>query len=116
MNLRRLINLGLAVFVAAGLAVAPLAAPAAAAQIPVADMTDMSASADITCCPDQKNMDCKDCPLMAMCLLQTVQAGPSMTAALPLRYSVRTVHVVRNDALAAGLARPPPDQPPRSQV
>ena len=116
MNLRRLINLALAVFVTAGLAVAPLAAPAAVAQIPVADMTDMSASVDMHCCPDQKSMDCKDCPLMAMCVLQTVQAGPPMTAALPLRYAVRTAHVVGNDALAAGLAQPPPDQPPRSQV
>jgi hypothetical protein len=113
MNLRRLPNLALAVLVTVGLALAPLVAPAAAAQVPA---TDMSMSADMPCCPDQKSMDCQDCPLTAMCVLQTVQAGPPMAAALPLRYAVRTAHLVRNEALAAGLDRPPPDQPPRSQV
>lgn len=116
MNLRRLLNLVFAVFVTAGLAMAPLATPAAGAQIPAAAMTDMSMPAHTACCPDQKSMDCRDCPLMAMCVLQTMQAGPPMSAAMPLRYAVRTAHVVGNDALAAGLNRPPPDQPPRSQV
>jgi hypothetical protein len=115
MNLRRLLNLVFAVLVTAGLAVAPLVTPAAA-QIPAAGMTDMAMPADMSCCPDQKSMDCQDCPLVAMCMLQTAQAGPSLAAALPLRYPVRTSHIVRDDVLAAGLDRPPPDQPPRSQV
>jgi transcriptional regulator GlxA family with amidase domain len=122
MNLRRLLNLALAVFVTVGLAVTPLVAPAAAAQNRAGDMTamsmssDISMSSDMTCCPDQKSMDCQDCPLIAMCVLQTLQAGPPMAAALLLRYAVRTAHIVRDDALSAGLDRPPPDQPPRSQV
>ena len=116
MNLRRLLNLALAVFVTAGLALAPLVAPAAAAQTRAGDMTAMSMSSDMACGADQKSMDCQDCPLIAMCVLQTVQAGPPMAAALLLRYAVRTAHIVRDDALAAGLDRPPPDQPPRSQV
>jgi hypothetical protein len=115
MNLRWLINLALAAVVTVGLTAAPLAGPAVA-QIPPVGMTDMSMPADMSCCPDQKSMDCQDCPLVAMCMLQTAQAGPSTAAALPLRYPVRTAHVVHDDTLAAGLDRPPPDQPPRSQV
>jgi hypothetical protein len=118
MNLRRLLNLVLAVFVTVGLAVAPLVAPAAAAQARAHDMTDMSMtdmsmSADMLCCPEQKSMDCQDCPLTAICVLQTLQAGAPTAAALLLRYAVRTAHIMRNDALSAGLDRPPPDQPPR---
>jgi hypothetical protein len=122
MNLGRLLNLILAVFVTVGLAVTPLVAPAAAAQNQTggqnraADRMDMSMSVDMACCPDQKSTDCQDCPLIAMCVLQTVQAGPPMAAALLLRHAVRTAHIARDDALSAGLDRPPPDQPPRSQV
>ena len=116
MNLRWLINLVMAVFVTAGLAMAPLVSPAAAAQGKGAGMTEMSMSADMPCCPDQKTMDCQDCPLMAMCVLQTVQAGPPMAAALPLRYAVRTAHFVGDETFAAGLDRPPPDHPPRTLI
>jgi hypothetical protein len=121
MNLRRLLNLVLAVFVAIGLAVAPSVPPSAAAQNRAGDMTDMSMadtsmSSDMPCCPDQKSMGCQDCPLTAMCVLQTEQAGPPAAAALLPRYAVRTAHSVGDDTLSAGLDRPPPDQPPRSQV
>jgi hypothetical protein len=116
MNLRRFLNLVIAVFVIAGLAMAPLVAPAAAAQGKGAGMTEMSMSADMPCCPDQKTMDCQGCPLMAMCMLQTVQAGPSVATALPLRYPVRTSHIVPDDTFAAGLDRPPPDHPPRTLI
>jgi hypothetical protein len=124
MDFRRLLNLALAVFVTVALAVAPLVTPAAA-QSSMGGMMDMSMSADMSsmdmssmdmpCCPDnEKNKGCQDCPLVAMCVLKTVQAGPSATAAMPLRHPVRTVHVVLNDAPAAGQNRPPPDQPPRN--
>src|SRR6185312_11978030 len=74
-----------------------------------------SMPADMACCPDgQKSKDCQDCPLMAMCVLKTTQAGPSAAEALPLRHAVRTVHSVLNDAPADELDRPPPDQPPRN--
>lgn len=120
MNPRRLLNLLLAVLVTAGLAMAPLVAPAAA-QGKAAGMTAMAMSADMMsgdmeCCPDMSGMDCRDCPLMAMCGLQNAQAGVPMVAALPLRYPTRTAHFVHDDAWAAGLDRPPPDQPPRSHV
>jgi hypothetical protein len=71
----------------------------------------------MACCPDgQKSKDCRDCPLIAMCVLKTIQAGPSSTEALPLRHAVPNVHSVLNDAPADGLNRPPPDQPPRNLV
>jgi hypothetical protein len=120
MDSRRLLNLALAAFVTVALAVAPLVTPAAVAE-PMDGMTDMSMSSDMLmsedmpCCPDsEKNKGCQDCPLVAMCVLKTVQAGPSATAAVPLRHPVRTVHLVLNDAPPIGLNRPPPDQPPRN--
>jgi hypothetical protein len=114
MTLRRFLNLIFAVFVTVGLALSPLATPAASAHPQMAGMTDMSASGDMPCCPDQpKGKDCQDCPLIAMCVLKTTQAGPSMTSAMLVRHAIRTAHSVLNDAAADGLDRPPPDQPPR---
>ncbi|EKS34542.1 hypothetical protein [Afipia broomeae] len=115
MDFRRLMNLALALFVTVGLAVAPLAARAKAAQPLRGSATEMLMSADMPCCPDeQKSKDCQDCPLIAMCVLKTVQAGPASTEALPLPHAIRTTHAVRDDVLADGLNRPPPDHPPRN--
>jgi hypothetical protein len=113
MVLRRLIARLLAMVVVAGLTLAPLATPAA---VQASAMTDMAAmSADMPCCPDaQQSKDCHDCPLVAMCVLTTAQAGPSMAADLPVRYAVRTAHAVFDDVTADGLDRPPPDHPPRT--
>jgi hypothetical protein len=117
MDFRWLLSLALAVLVTAGLAVAPLATPAAAAQPHAAGMMDMSMSADMPCCPDeQKSKDCQDCPLVAMCVLKTAQAGPSLASALLLRHAIRTAHSFLNDAAADGLERPPPDHPPRNLI
>ncbi|MGR4928162.1 hypothetical protein ACFKHW_39290 (plasmid) [Bradyrhizobium lupini] len=114
MNLRRLLRVAFAVLVTAGLALAPLAAPAAAAQVHADGMSDMSMSADMPCCPDeQKGKDCQDCPLVAICVLKTAQAGPSDSAALLLRHAIRSTHLVAQDLVGDGLTRPPPDQPPR---
>lgn len=115
MNLRGLLRVAFAVFVTAGLTLAPLAAPAAAAQARSDGMNDMSMSVDMSCCADeQKSKDCQDCPLVAMCVLKTAQAGPSEAAALPLRHAIRTMHSVAEDVVGDGLTRPPPDQPPRT--
>ena len=117
MDFRWLLKLGLAVFVTVGLAVAPLVTPAAVAQPYMGGMMDMSMSADMPCCPDeQKNKNCQDCPLAAICVLKSVQAGPSLTAAQPVRHAIRTAHSVLDDAPADGLDRPPPDHPPRNLV
>jgi hypothetical protein len=94
-----------------------LLAPAAAKGPSMLEMTDSSMSADMPCCPDgQKSKDCQDCPLAAICVLKTSQAGPSMTLAMPVRHAIRTAHSVLDDPLADGLNRPPPDQPPRILV
>ena len=115
MNLRRLLRVGFAVLVTVGLTLAPLAAPTAPPQAGSVGMSDMSMSADMPCCPDeQKSKDCQDCPLVAMCVLKTVQAGLSETAALPLRHAIRTTRLVADDLVGDGLTRPPPDQPPRT--
>jgi hypothetical protein len=112
MNLRRPFNLVLAVLVIAGLSVAPVVTPAAAKAPSAGAMTAMTG--DMPCCPgEQKSKDCADCPLVAVCVLKTTQAGPLPTAALPLRYAIQTAHSVLDDEPADGLDRPPPDHPPR---
>jgi hypothetical protein len=116
----------LAIAIVVGLAVAPVAAPAAI-HAPVIDMmaagmTDMSSVADVSsmaadmpCCPDeQTGKMCTDCPIIAMCALTTAQAAPPQTSALPVRHAVRTTHALGDDVFADGLNRPPPDQPPRN--
>ena len=115
MDFRRFLKLALAVLATAGLALAPLVTPAAAKGPSMVEMTDMSGmSADMPCCPDgQKSKDCQDCPLIAMCVLKTTQAGPSQADALPVRHAIRTSHSVLDDVPADGLSRPPPDHPPR---
>lgn len=119
MHFRRFLNLAFAIFVTAGLVMAPLMTPAVAKAPPAAEMTGMSAmsamSGDMPCCPDeQKNKSCQDCPLIAMCTLKTAQAGPSLAATMLVRPAIRTAHALTNDATADGLDRPPPDHPPRS--
>lgn len=118
MDFRRFLNLALAVCVTAGLALAPLVTPASAKAPSMNEMAGMSTmSADMPCCPDQqKSKDCQDCPLIAMCVLKTAQAGPSLTAEMLVRYGIRTAHSLLDDVLADGLTRPPPDHPPRSLI
>jgi hypothetical protein len=106
----------LAIAIVTGLAVAPVAAPAAMQGSMPAGMTDMSSmAAEMPCCPDeQKSKTCTDCPVIAMCVLAAAQAAPPETSALPVRHPVRTTHALRDDVFADGLDRPPPDQPPRN--
>jgi hypothetical protein len=116
---RRILNLVLAVFVTAGLMVAPLVIPAAAgypmaSDMQMSDTQDMSA--DMPCCPDQKNSkQCQDCPLLAICMLKVLQAGP---AAVMATLSPRALERLQplDDIIADGLTRPPPDHPPRPTV
>jgi hypothetical protein len=115
MDFRRLLKVAFAVLVTAGLTLAPMVAPAGAATAQDVGMTDMAMPTDMPCCPDgQKSKDCQDCPLVAMCILKTAQAGPAATVALTLRHAIRTTHMVRDDAFVDGLDRPPPDHPPRN--
>jgi hypothetical protein len=113
MDFRRFFDLALAVFVTAGLALAPLRAPVAATPAQPAGMTDISMSTEMPRCPDeQKSKDCLDCPLVAICALKNIQAA-AWTGALPVRHGIRTSHLVADDVFADRLNRPPPHQPPR---
>jgi hypothetical protein len=117
MVLRRLIARFLAISVIASLVLAPVVTPTALKASEAVGMASMSAdmvSADMPCCPDeQKSKDCQDCPLLAICAMNTAQPGRSPAEALPIRHAIRTAHSVLDDVPADGLKRPPPDHPPR---
>ncbi|EJN12900.1 hypothetical protein PMI42_03795 [Bradyrhizobium sp. YR681] len=116
---RRILRQVLAVLVTAGLMVAPLVTPAAAASLMASDMQmadTQDMSADMPCCPDQQDhKQCQDCPLLAICMLKILQAGPAVVTAI---LDPRRLEQLRplDDAIADGLIRPPPDHPPRSIV
>lgn len=118
MNFRRFLGRLLAAFVIAGLIAAPLVTQAAAKRMPVAQMTGMSAmSGDMPCCPDgQKNNNCHDCPLVAMCMLTIAQAEPSSTNGVPVSFRTRGLFFALDDLSADGLIRAPPDHPPRTSI
>jgi hypothetical protein len=129
----------LAVFLIAGLFIAPLSASLAAladgsapamkmngemAMTGMAgdmdmsgmDMSRMDMTGDMPCCPDKKApADCDKCALMAICMNQTLQALPSHVFAeiVPLR--VRTL-VPPSDPKMESLDYSPPPRPPRSLV
>ena len=118
MDLRRLFGLLLAVFVIAGLVAAPLVTPAAAKRLAAAEMTDMTAmSGDMPCCPDgQKSNNCRDCPLVAMCMLNIAQAEPSLTNGIQVSFQIRRLSFALDDLIADGLIGSPPDHPPRISI
>lgn len=125
MDIRRSFKLLLGLLVTLSLALAPLATPAAAehllsaagaqmAHMDMADDADMAAmAADMPCCPDpQKSRTCQDCPLVAICMMQVLQVPPSI-GGIELTLLLDEQLHPRDDVLADGLARPPPDHPPR---
>jgi hypothetical protein len=108
-HLRRL----LAIFLIAGLVFAPLSAPASAAK--AAPMA-AEMSGDMPCCPDNSApMDCDQCPLMAICMVQNFQEPSSAGVIELLPVTVRLL-VPRSDPAAKGLTYLPPPRPPRSLV
>jgi hypothetical protein len=104
----------LAIFLIAGLVLAPLSVPVNAANR--ASMATAEMSADMPCCPDKSApTDCDQCPLMAICMATTLQA-PSAAGVIELRpVSVRLL-APRSDPAAEGLGYLPPPRPPRSLV
>lgn len=116
MNLRPLIGRMLAIFVIVGLVFAPLVTPAAAKRLAAAEMTDMAAMSDaMPCCPDgQKSNNCRDCPLVAMCMLTIAQADPSPTDANQVFFQSHRLFFAFEDMIADGLIGVPPDHPPRT--
>ncbi|WP_454625020.1 hypothetical protein [Bradyrhizobium cenepequi] len=120
MDLRQSFKLVLALLVTAGLTLAPLATPAAAGHLLPAASAQMAQAmddldmADIPCCPDkQKSPACQDCPLVAICMMQVLQVSPSSNMVGLDRRLDAQLHPL-NDIIADGLARPPPDHPPRT--
>lgn len=106
-----------ALLISIGLAIAPLATPAAIghrtfdAGMQMADM-----AGDMPCCPEkQQQSDCQDCPLLAICMAKVLQSGPSEDT-LPIRDPQRRVLRPSDRPEITGLTRPPPDQPPRTII
>jgi hypothetical protein len=111
----------LAVFLIAGLVFAPLAARARAdspTSVAVAAMVEEAAlmAKDMPCCPEKSApADCADCPLMAICMVTTLQARPSASIALVTAVMLR-MRLPASDPEAESLGLSPPPKPPRSLV
>jgi hypothetical protein len=105
----------LAVVVIVGLVAVPLVlSPAAATRLPVGQIGDMAAMS-MQCCPDgQKNKNCQDCPLVAMCMLTIAQAEPALTNSIQVHFLIRKLSFALEDLRAGGLIGVPPDHPPRT--
>jgi hypothetical protein len=134
MRLRWFANVWITLLVAAGLLLAPLAAPVMAAPMPAAanakahalsmaddmSMSDMSMSDmadEMPCCPDQtKSKGCDSCPFVALCMLTVSLPDPSGAATLVQRDPLRTAFAAKDDQLIDGLGAKPPDQPPRLMI
>lgn len=105
----------LAVVVMAGLAIAPMAVPAAAKNA-TASLHQMSG--DMPCCPDEAMRDgcdgCKNCPCMAICVVTTFQAAPVVPSVFMNSPAFTNERTFANDLLADGLGQPPPARPPRA--
>ncbi len=126
MTMRRLV----AIFMIAGLALAPLSRsvmaeppPADAVAAMSHDMaaSNMAASAptdqmadDMPCCPSKAPVpiDCEKCLLMAACMTTGFTAGPDFTMH---RLPAVSSQILRpkDDSWLQSLAHPPPDHPPR---
>ena len=122
MSPRRLLNLLIALTVAAGLLSTPFAAPAVAKSYHAAAgqmhaMTgDMPAMADdMPCCPDERKKDCDSCPLMALAVSISIPA-PSGISSLAPGLTAPTAFAFPDDLLLDGLGASPPDHPPRTIV
>ena len=132
--MRRLLNLLIALSVAAGLVSVPFAAPAVAKPHHVAGGVvhamdgdthamagdadcDMQATSDaMPCCPDEgiPAKDCDSCPLMALCSLTIPVPARSGVAVLAPELTARTAFAFADELLIDGLGARPPDHPPRT--
>jgi len=111
----------LAIFVIAGLVFAPLSRPANAGQgmdmaapMAAAEMAEMAA--DMPCCPDKSvPMDCDQCPLMALCMVQNFHE-PSSAGVIEIRSVTVRMLAPASDPQGDSLGQHPPPRPPRSLV
>jgi hypothetical protein len=118
----------LAIFMVAGLVLAPLSRPVMAgtasdgSMSAIADDMAMSATSDevagdMPCCPSKAAapIDCDKCVFMAACMSQFL-AGPSGTIfRLPFAASGQII-LPQNDSWPDGVGHPPPEDPPRTLV
>jgi hypothetical protein len=118
----------LAVFMIAGLVLAPLSRPVMAgtasdaAMSAMADDMSMSATADemasdMPCCPTKAPVpiDCDKCVFMAACTAKCF-AGISAAVFHPLFGASGRIAPLQNDSWPDGLGHPPPEHPPRILV
>jgi hypothetical protein len=121
MKLRAVMRWFLALGIAVGIAIAP-AAPLMAAMPSTASM--MSATADedamqmadgMPCCPKQAPMpfDCDKCAL-SNCMLKL--SGPAQASAVVDAPVLIARITPVNEFVPAGLTKPPPERPPRTNV
>ncbi|WP_024514902.1 hypothetical protein [Bradyrhizobium sp. Tv2a-2] len=106
-----------AALISLGLVIAPLSSPLAVANHMSDDgmMQMADVAGDMPCCPHkQKPADCQDCPLFAVCMVKLLLNRPS--DGLPIREAEARALRPVDEPVLAGLARPPPDQPPRTSV
>ena len=109
----------LAIFLIAGLVLAPLSATANAGKAMAASMAEMSMpemAADMPCCPDKSiPMDCDQCPLMALCMVTNFHV-PSPVGMIEIRPVTVRLLAPASDPQADSLGQHPPPRPPRSPV
>jgi hypothetical protein len=118
----------LAIFMIAGLLLAPLSRPVMAGAMPDAAMSEMvndmsmSATADeiagnMPCCPAKTPapIGCDKCLFMAACMSKCF-AGMSSVVFHPWLMVSEDVAALRNDSWPDGLGHPPPEYPPRTLV
>ncbi len=107
----------LSVFVIVGLVAAPLITPAAAERFAAATMSAMSVMpSDMPCCPGASRDGCKDCPLVAMCMLTVAQAEVPQTGGIQVSFNARRLRLAPDDMAVDGLIGAPPDHPPRLSI
>jgi hypothetical protein len=111
----------LAIFLIAGLVLAPLSAPANAGTgmgkaAAVVEMAATEMAADMPCCPDKSiPMDCDQCPLMALCMVTNFHV-PSPAGMIEIRPITVRLLAPASDPQADSLGQHPPPRPPRFLV
>jgi hypothetical protein len=116
----------LAIFMIAGLVLAPLSRPVMAGTTSDASMSSMadamSTSAmademanDMPCCPTKAPVpiDCDKCVFMAACMTKCF-AGLSAAVFAPSFAASGQITPLQNDFWPDGLGHPPPEHPPRT--
>ena len=107
----------LAILVIAGLVFAPLSAPANAGMaVPAAQAAAPEMAAEMPCCPEKSiPMDCDQCPLMALCMVQNFHA-PSPAGMIEIRPVTVRLLAPASDPQGDSLGQHPPPRPPRPLV